>query len=38
MAVAVQRWVIATLKIATLPLSLLAEYNSGATPPATEQK
>jgi len=28
----------ATLKIASLPLSLFAENNSGATPPVTEQK
>jgi len=32
------RWATATLKIASLPLSLFAENNSGATPPVTEQK
>jgi len=33
-----QRWATATLKIATLQLSLFAECSSGATPPTTEQK
>jgi len=33
-----QRWATATLKIAALPPSLFAEYNSGVTPLATEQK
>jgi len=33
-----QKWATATSKIAALPLSLFAEYNSGTTPPATEQK
>jgi len=33
-----QRWATATLKLAALPPSLFAKCNSGATPPATEQK
>ena len=33
-----QSWATATLKIASLPLSLFAEIISGATPPVTEQK
>jgi len=32
-----QRWATATLKKASLPLSLFAENNSSATPPITEQ-
>jgi len=32
-----QRWATVTLKISTLPLSIFANYSSGAIAPATEQ-
>jgi len=33
-----QRWALATLKPAALPLSLFSKYSGGATNPVTEQK